>query len=254
MRFVLLILGAIGIADTLYINSIANPNLGVFLPGILGAPLFLIGLFYTPLMHFMQQGFGRFLKLALIACYGVFFAGFAIIGSILLYHGRQVPDPGADVVVVLGAGLRDGKPSATLRSRLNRASEYLQGNEDTIVVVTGGLGSGETVTEAAASKEYLLSVGIEESRIYVEDKSTSTLENLSFAKQVLQSQAGFEEGSYKTVIVSSDFHLFRALHTAKNLNYDAQGLGNRTQLYIAPNYYLREYVAVVGYYILGRLG
>lgn len=253
LRIVLIVLGVVGILDSVFVQTLSNPNLGVYMPAILGLPLLVIGLFYPAFDAWMAAGIGRVLKYVFIAGYALFFAGFAVVGGMIFSVGKSTPEPGADAVIVLGAGLKNDGPSRTLQARLKKAAEYLHENEHSVVVVTGGLGTGQRVTEAQAAADFLISIGVDESRIYKEEKSTSTLENLRFAKDILESELGFAENQYTSLVVSSDYHIFRALKVAKQVGLQAQGLGSKSIKSMAVNFYLREYVAVVGYYCLGRL-
>ena len=253
MRATLIILSLLLIGDTLFASQISNPSLGVYLPALLGLPLLAVGVFYAPLRRFFARGFGRLVRLALVGGYALFFLGFVSVCCLLVGAAQTQPDPGAQAVVVLGAGLKDGKPSGTLARRLDRALEYLQQNPSCLVVVTGGVGQGQSVSEAQAMETYLLERGLEQERILKEESSTSTLENLQNAKAILETEAGLSPGQYRVVVVSTDFHIYRALKVAGRAGLDAQGLASRSSWYLAPNFYLREYVAVAGYWLLGRL-
>ena len=85
----------------------------------------------------------------------------------------------------------------------------------------------------------------------MEDKSASTQENLLFAKEILQREFAQEA---RLILVSSDYHLYRAQLVAKALGLDVETMGNPSIPYLIPNFYLREYVAVMGYRLLGRMG
>lgn len=165
-------------------------------------------------------------------------------------------------MIVLGAGLRDGEPGGHLARRLDTAAEFLHARPRAQVVVTGGLGAGQTVTEAEAMAAYLERAGIASERIFLEDASTSTYENLSFALEILQERQreiwfvdendGLEIAPNDViVIVTNDFHLFRATRQARNMGLHVYGLAAPTPWHsLAPNY-LREIAANVHYWLFG---
>lgn len=253
MRATLIILSLLLIGDTLFASQISNPNLGVYLPALLGLPLLAVGVFYAPLRRFFARGFGRLVRLALVGGYALFFLGFVSVCCLLVGAAQTQPDPGAQAVVVLGAGLKDGKPSGTpgappgSGAGIPATKPLLPGRGH------GGVGQGQSVSEAQAMETYLLERGLEQERILKEESSTSTLENLQNAKAILETEAGLSPGQYRVVVVSTDFHIYRALKVAGRAGLDAQGLASRSSWYLAPNFYLREYVAVAGYWLLGRL-
>lgn len=153
-----------------------------------------------------------------------------------------------DVLIVLGAGLKkDGKsPSLTLEKRLNSAIEYLGKNENAIVVVSGGLGTDKKISEGLAMKNYLISKGISETKILIEDKSTSTYENFQFSKEILNNYFG-DDYKYEVAFVTNDFHVFRSNFTAKKLNFDSTHIGSDTPIYLLLPIYIREEMAMVRY-------
>ena len=107
-------------------------------------------------------------------------------------------------VIVLGASiLVENTPCKTLECRLMLAIEYLNKFSESKVIVTGGQGVDEVVSEASVMKKYLVEHGINSDRILVEDKSTSTFENLNNSKK-------FIKDTEEIMIISSRYHLFRA--------------------------------------------
>lgn len=81
-------------------------------------------------------------------------------------------------IIILGAQIRGKRVTEALKRRLDRGIRYLNENPETIVIVSGGRGKGEDITEAEAMAEYLENCGIDANRICLEEKSTSTYENL----------------------------------------------------------------------------
>lgn len=148
-----------------------------------------------------------------------------------------------EYVVILGAGLRGEELSLTLYNRLSTAIMYLNNNIQSKVIVTGGQGPGEDITEAEGMKRFLIASGINKSRIIIEDKSTSTFENLLFSRRILEEQLSYNDK--KIMIVTCDFHIFRAKFLASRLGFKPYGLPSPSVSYLRPYYYLREYLAVI---------
>lgn len=163
-------------------------------------------------------------------------------------HPRTVSD--CDYIVVLGAGVRGTVPSLTLRERINGAYDYLTSHPNTIAVLSGGQGRGEDITEAACMYRELTQMGIDGSRLLLEENSTSTIENLQFSLDILAQETGSRPT--KIGIVSSEYHIFRAMQFAKGLSLTPVGIPAKTTWFIIRlNYYLREVAAVWKYLLLG---
>ena len=187
-----------------------------------------------------------------------------------------------EYAVILGAGLRDSQPSLTLWYRLQAAAKYLNQYPATKVIVSGGLGAGERYTEAEVMKQFLVGLGIDEDRIIKEVQATNTFENLSYAKQLIlqdmqarstsdiqlpstsiedfsdsNSNSNSNSNSYDDVkderiqimIVTSDFHLFRAKMLANRLGFEPYGVPAVTPRVVATQLMLREYLAIVKSFI-----
>jgi len=171
-------------------------------------------------------------------------AGFIIKAA----HPAQIP--GCSHVVVLGAGVRGAVPSLSLRERVNAAYDYLIANPDTIAVLSGGQGPGEDMTEAACMYRELTNMGIDGSRLLLEEASTSTIENLTFSLDVIDAATGLRP--QRIGIVSSEYHIFRAKLFAKGLGLDPVGIPGKVSWFpLCLNYYPREVIAVWKYYLLG---
>ena len=171
----------------------------------------------------------------------------AVEGMILSEYGASAA-PGADYCIVLGAQWKPSGPSAVLRKRLDKAVEYLKANPDTKVIVSGGKGANEPMAEAEGMYGYLVQAGIEEERILVEDKSRSTYENLVYSGGLLDKE------NDRVVIVTNNFHVFRALGIARKQNYGkVEGLAADSVLGMGPNNLLREFLGVLKDFAVGNL-
>ena len=178
---------------------------------------------------------------------------FAVVTEILVFaHAHTNADNDTDWLIILGAGLHGKRLSYSIKSRLDRALEFLDGNKDCFIVVSGGMGKGESVTEASAMKEYLANNGISENRIYLEDKATTTEENLRFSFEIISSSSEYKRGD-SIAILSSAYHLYRTSLMVNSLFGTEYGkityIAARTKRFIAVNYYLRE-IAAIWYYII----
>lgn len=166
-------------------------------------------------------------------------------GSIILNGIALNPPKNVDYLVVLGARIRGEVPSLTLQYRLDKAYTYLVNNPDTMVIVSGGRGVGESITEAEAMKRYLVKKGIKENRILLEPRARDTDENLRYAFEIMDAQQ--EDAS--SLVVTSSFHVLRSKMIAKDLGRQVGGIGSKTLPYLIPTYYLREFFAVVEEFI-----
>lgn len=154
----------------------------------------------------------------------------------------SVHQPEGDAtVVVLGCKVNGESPSLMLRERLDAAVEYLADHPEADCVVSGGQGNGESISEAECMKRYLVANGIAESRIYKEDQSTSTRENLTFSREIIE-----QNNLQRTVaIVTNEFHEYRAAQIAKSLGMESYAVSARTNAGLFPTYYLREIFAIL---------
>jgi uncharacterized SAM-binding protein YcdF (DUF218 family) len=178
----------------------------------------------------------------------LFALSFAVAEGFIIGNMRGTAVAGADYMIVLGCQVDGAVPSIPLMRRVAVAVKYLNENPDTNAVITGGQGPGEHISEAEAMKRLLKYHGINEDRIFEEHNATSTLENLQFADTL------YNLTDKRVVLVSSDYHLFRALSMAKKLSYThITGLPAKSQLAALPAYLLREYVAVMYYITLRRI-
>lgn len=150
-------------------------------------------------------------------------------------------------VIVLGAGLINGeRVSKLLSDRLDKGIKvYERSIPDCRIICSGGQGSDEKVSEAEAMKQYLLSKGIREEDILKEDRSTDTMENLTFCKELIEAR----NGDRYTAVVTSGYHVLRAMIYSRRVGLKAEGIGAHTALYYWPSAMIREYAALVRYYI-----
>ena len=149
-------------------------------------------------------------------------------------------------VIVLGAGLINGETvSKLLSDRLDKGIKvYERSLSDCKIICSGGQGPDEKVSEEEAMKRYLLSQGIDEKDILKEDRSTDTMENLTNCKEIINSR----KGNHYTAIVTSGYHVLRAMIYSRRIDFEATGIGAHTAFYYWPSAMIREYAALVKYY------
>ena len=178
------------------------------------------------------------------------FLAAAVTAVFILRAAHPKAVSGCDYMVVLGAGVNGSIPSLTLSDRIHAAYNYLSDHPQTIAVLSGGQGPGEEITEAACMYRELVQMGIDARRLILEENATSTMENLQFSVDLLESLTGSRPT--QIAIVSSEYHLFRAGLFAKELGLEAVGVPAKTAWFsLQLNYYAREIVAVWKYLILG---
>lgn len=161
-----------------------------------------------------------------------------------------------DYVIVLGARVYDDKPSKSLVERIKTANEFLHENEAAKVIATGGKGVNEKVTEASVIKRELLKLGIANERIILEDKSRNTVQNFEFSLEKIKKDNP-EKNKKNILIVTNDYHIFRAKNIAKSLGYEKEGykfygLPAKTPLISIPKSHFREFLSNIKFFILSK--
>ncbi|MGL4762426.1 MAG: YdcF family protein [Sarcina sp.] len=150
-----------------------------------------------------------------------------------------------NVVMVLGAGLDGDKVSPTLKTRLDGAIEYVNKTDGyDFIIVSGGQGHDELISEAEAMRRYLVDGGIPNEQIVLEDKSTSTFENFKFSKNIIESKTGEYIEDLDIKVFTNGFHCMRSYFLGKRLGYgELSTYGTSTPPSLTPYYYFREVFA-----------
>ncbi|GAO99323.1 YdcF family protein [Fructobacillus ficulneus] len=212
-------------------------------------------LFDFYLIFFVGNIHGKFLIFSYALAVMVYNTFFLLFISYLLYSFlyQILPTPkGANYLIVLGSYVHDGKVTPLLQSRVDRALSYYHqaGEIKPKFVVSGGQGSDESISEVGAMRNYLLSVGVPDSDILVEDQSRNTFENFMFSKEKILEDW---QSSKKPIILfsTSNYHVTRATLFAKKIDLDARGgMGAPTSFYFLPTALIREYIGILSYYRL----
>lgn len=190
----------------------------------------------------------RPLRITFWILFSIGLAIFILVEGLVISGFFSKPGPKADSIIVLGAQIRGDYPSVVLKYRLDRAYDYLCEYPDTIAIVSGGQGSNEPLPEAEVMSSYLVSRGIDPSRILIEDQSTNTIENIKNSFKLVDPK------STRIGIVTSNFHIFRGVAIARR-----QGAKNicgipadSHKLYMLNNV-VREFFGVVKDKLLGNM-
>ena len=196
------------------------------------------------LAWFWARTWGRVLLLVS----GVGVTALALVILVLCFQvmgdlGAQ-PETDCPTLIVLGCQVRGQTPSLLLSYRIQAAADYLAAHPQSVAILSGGKGEGEDISEAECMYRSLTARGVDPGRLYREEQSTVTQENLTFSAALME-----REGLTGPVaIVSNGFHVHRALVMAEDLNLPAQGLAARQNWYSLPTYVLREALGLVYYY------
>lgn len=152
----------------------------------------------------------------------------------------------ADYIIVLGAAVHGDTPSLSLVERMTAARDYLNTHPYCKAVVSGGRGDNENLSEAQAMYDWLTSEGISPERIIMEDKATSTYENIKYSYELI------DDSNAKVAVVSSEYHLFRAKLIAGAQGHEVGAVAAHTTYpTVKLNYFIREAFGVTYYMIFG---
>lgn len=230
--------------------------------GLLYRPVRMLGLFCAGigiliiLFRFLSERekrsrAARYAKRILLIVLTVGILIFTVLEGFILANNRTDEQSTPSAVLILGAGVYGTTPSVALRARLDAALDYLADKPEIPIVVSGGQGNAEDITEAECMYRYLSERGIDASRILREEEATNTKENIEKSLAVL-----FVKGYDITdniAVVTADYHLARAkvLFSAPNFIPVAAHTPLR-YLPMTINYYVREAFGLARALILHR--
>ncbi len=234
----LFFLGALLLIDAVSATVATNMHTGIILTYIIGALFSVCGA-----LRLLPEG--RVPKAVRYLTY-VFYAGaaasFVLVSAVFIYGMSDNVTFDEDAVIVLGAAVRGREPAPALSRRLDAAVEYHRRAPDALIVVSGGQGDDEEISEADAMEEYLIARGVPAAVIVKEDASTSTRENFLFSERRLRELLGDD---FSAAYITSDYHVFRAGRLASRAGIDgAAHMHSTTPLYLMFPNGLREVVAV----------
>ena len=239
------IIGTALFLDGAYLISLNKIHLGTVLPLLIGLGLLVFALLYPKIQLFVHQTRYRHI-LWRIGCWGFLLWSTSVLCFFIYLHlasqnnAQLTP---VKAIIVLGSGIEHGQPSATLAQRLNRAAVLAKQQPNVPLIMTGGLDFREKFTEAEVMSKYVQqNFSISPTRIWLEDKSTSTDLNLKNSKPIL-AQLNIQLNE-PIAIVTSDFHTLRAAAIAHKQGYrHIITVAAPTPLINLYNSWLREYFA-----------
>lgn len=180
--------------------------------------------------------------------FNIIYTGYIIAGltvftllTLILSESKTVVKEYSDVnyAIVLGAGLYGDKISPILKIRLDTAYDQLK-DKDIPIIVSGGQGPDELISEAEAMATYLIEKGIKADRIILEDQSTSTKENIKFSNNLVNK----ENKDLNVVFFTSDYHMYRAKILGERIGWNSQGYAGINPFFVRLNFMIREVFAL----------
>ncbi len=242
-------LGIISVPLLIYAGLLwffSNTNVGLILLTAISFFLLLYALLFHGINRLLDNKFGNFIKFLFL----VAIVGFTFTTTLITMSARDdTVNYKEDAMIVLGAGVHGTRVSRPLAFRLDAAVMYHRKNPDALLIVTGGQGHQEEISEALAMENYLLNKGVSPEKIIKEERATSTYENFLYSKEILDKQ--FPEG-YRTAYITNSFHIFRAGRMAKSAGVIAARMHAESDIFTLIPDYLRECCAVVYMWISGK--
>lgn len=208
----------------------------------------LLGLAFLIVFYSLAGGALRTV-VSVILCLGIIL--FITAEAPIIRHSRTDAGDDTEYLIVLGAGVKGTVPSLSLRNRMDGAYNWLKDRPGVKVILSGGRGPGEDITEARAMQEFFLKKGFAPERLHLEEKSTSTKENLENSLEIVRSLGGSEKS--RIAVCTSEYHLFRTRLLAKDAGMDIRCVSApTTMLTLKINYFIREAFGIVHYYVIGQ--
>lgn len=250
LRIALIAIGVLGLIWFLTPYAVGRiMNLGNGTGAVIMALIIAYGVFMPKINQAIKKLYAQ--KIGKVILTGIF----VIVAAVILLAGVETafmikaatakPSENA-TVVVLGCRAYGSRPSIMLASRLDAAYEYLTEHPDAICIVSGGQGPDESMPEAECMYLYLTEKGIAPERIYQENRSTSTRENLLFSREIIEAEGLNPE----IAIVTNEYHEYRAGMVADALEMEHSAVPARTPLWLFPTYYIRELYGIIYEWVL----
>lgn len=195
-----------------------------------------------------KHPFLNVIEMAIVAVGTLAMIGIIVLEILIISFHSPKMEGEPDYVIVLGARVRGTVVSKALAERLDCTIEYEKKHPTCVIIVSGGKGPGEDVTEAYAMKKYLVERGIVPERIVEEDQSTDTAENFQYSMKKIS------DNNAKVVVISNRFHVYRAVSIGKKMGINnLYGEPAVTDPIMRVHYYLREAIAVFKYKLTGTI-
>lgn len=207
-------------------------NFGNITGMAIGAGIFCVGLLWNKIPYDMENNVQViiFLIIAVMA-----------VGMDIVYNGGKTTATNEDVIIILGCRVKGEKPSLSLEKRVDTAFRFLMLNPHSIAILSGGQGKDEAISEAECMRRLLTERGINSNRLIMEDKSTSTDENIRFSLKCIE-----EMGLSKNIAVAtSEYHQKRAKLICERYGLTASAQSSKTMKILLPTFLLREVAGLV---------
>ena len=249
MSCILALIGGLLIADTVYALTQVRCNIGVVLPAVLGAPLFIAGIFYSQIINAATgNNFVFILCILALFIYAVFILSLLVYVVSLCRYLKSCRATNPGKIIILGCSAPRKGISRTLMRRVNRAMELWESYPDAIVIASGGFTGASGISEAQLIAK-LISEQNPKIKTVLEEKSTSTYENFVYCLELLNQI----DTDGQTVFVTSHSHALRANLLAKRVGIDCICSAAFDAPSLAVNNYLREYAALINLLLLNRV-
>lgn len=250
LRIVLIVIGVLGLIWFLTPFAVGRiMNLGNGTGAVIMALIMAYGAFMPQINQAIKKLYAQ--KMGKVILTGILVVVVAVIllaaveTAFMIKAATAKPSEDA-TVVVLGCRAYGSRPSIMLASRLDAAYEYLTENPEAVCIVSGGQGPDESMPEAECMYLYLTEKGIAPERIYQENRSTSTRENLLFSQEIIEAEGLNPE----IAIVTNEYHEYRASRVGNDLKMECSAIPSKTPLWLFPTYYMRELYGILYEWVL----
>ena len=207
-------------------------------------------LYFAALVCLLFGIIGKTVKRVICVLLALGLVYFMAVEAFIVGSASGDSDADYDYIIVLGAAVRGDTPSRALVERMEAARDYMLSYPDAVAIVSGGQGDGENLSEAEAMYKWLTANGIDGSRLIIEDRATSTYENLKYSFDIINSRG--QEQDISIAVVTSEYHIYRAKLLADSLGTEVGGIPAKTSApAVKLNYFIREAFGVTYQWIFG---
>lgn len=224
-------------------------NYGTVTGTVIAIILVAYGLYFdkvnTFIMNFWKKPLGKAIEILFLLLAAVIIILAAATSAAMIKGAATTAEP-ESTVIVLGARLYSNTPSRTMLARCDAAWKYLVDNPESKCIVSGGQGSDEKRSEASAMFDILVNKGIDPERIFIEDQSADTDENMRFSKKIIDDN----NLNPTVVLATNDYHEYRAITYAKAAGLNAGAVPAKTLWWIWPTSVVREMYGILEMWLL----
>ncbi|MGL4820795.1 MAG: YdcF family protein [Bacilli bacterium] len=242
------VIGIFLFANSIIASVVSTISIGTIVPFVVGFLMMGISVLKWTVMKETPLIANELIRNGMYVAAIVLVVGFMAI-QLMIFSAKNDDLKNPDVFIVLGAALIGETPSLSLQFRLEKAVELADRYPDSVLVVSGGQGEGEDITEAEAMRRYLVDKGVDRSRVYEEAASTSTYENFQFSKVLIAEQRWNPD---EIVVITNDFHMFRSKMLASRVGLTVKGQSAQTPFGVRLANHVRETFAVMKSYFMDK--